>query len=358
MWVLLAACSGEQAAAPNSGNANGSAGGTKAANVSALPEVTIARPTRGVIVRSISLPAQVLAERQATIYAKVPGYLRSMRVDKGDKVAAGTVLATIEVPELEAARARQQAELKAAESEYQRLNESLLKAPDLVVPQMVDVARGKYEVARASLQQSETMLRYATITAPFAGVITQRFVDAGALIPSNGGGGSAGAAAIATLMDFSAVRLHLSVPEVESANVKAGQPVSVTTDDLPGAKLEGKVARFSYALDTVTRTMLTEVSLPNATLQLRPGMMVTAKIGIQRHDGALLIPAEAVVTDKSGTYVWILNGDKAARRAIKAGFNDGKNTEITEGLAESDAVILAGKVSLKEGAAVKAMAIP
>jgi multidrug resistance efflux pump len=99
-----------------------------------------------------------MAFQQATLDAKVSGYLKSIAVDKGDKVATGAVLARIEIPELVAARARQQAELKAAESDFRRLDESLQKTPDLVVPNMVDQARGRFEVARASVQESETLL--------------------------------------------------------------------------------------------------------------------------------------------------------------------------------------------------------
>jgi RND family efflux transporter MFP subunit len=266
-------------------------------------------------------------------------------------VRAGQSLAQVEVPELVASRARQQAELKAAESDFKRLQESQERAPDLVVPQMVDQARGKYEIAAASLQQSETMLSYARIVAPFAGVVTQRFVDPGALIP-------AGGTPIVTLMDFSSVRLQFGVPEVESANVSAGQPVLVTTDDLPGMKLEGKVARFAYALDPATRTMLTEVSLANPELKLRPGMLVSVRLGIQRHDKALLVPVEALVTDKSGSYVWKLVGGKAQRQEIRSGFNDGKNAEVIEGLAPADAVIVVAKQALKAGQPVQAARSP
>ncbi len=146
-----------------------------------------------------------MPDQQATLYAKVSGYLQSISVDKGDRVNAGAVVARIEVPELLSSRAKQQAELRAAEAEYARLEESLKRAPDLVVPLLVDQSRGRMEVARASLEQSETMLRYATLTAPFAGIVTQRFVDPGALIQA----GASNGAAIITLMDFRKVRLQV-----------------------------------------------------------------------------------------------------------------------------------------------------
>lgn len=329
-------------------NRQDGAGAGAAGNAAATVTLPVVQPATGAIVRSITLPAQVLPLQQATLYARVAGYLQNIRVDKGDHVRAGQVLAQVEVPELVAARARQQAELAAAESDFRRLQESQGRAPDLVVPLMVDQARGKYEVAKASLEQSETMLRYATITAPFAGVVTQRHVDAGAMIPAGGG------TPVVTLMDFSSVRLQIAVPEAEAANVQAGQPVQVATENLPGAKFEGKVARFAYALDPATRTMLAEVVLANPELKLRPGMLVSAKFAIQRHEQALRIPVEALVTDKSGSYVWKHVGGKAQRQDVRTGFNDGSFVEILEGVSAGEPLIVAGKQALKAGQSVQA----
>ena len=311
-------------------------------------QVHVTHLSVGPITRSIILPAQVIPFQQATLYAKVSGYLKTITVDKGDRVSSGAVLARIEIPELVAARARQEAELRAAQADYTRLQESLQKLPDLVVPDTVDQARGRYEVARASLEQSETLLRYATITAPFTGIITQRFVDPGALIQA----GSASSAIVA-LMDFSKVRLQTGVPEGEASHVAVGQPVQVTTDNLPGMQFEGKVTRFTYALDAASRTMLAEVILENPALALRPGMLVTAKIGIERKESALLMPAEALVMEKANAFAYGVNGNKARKLPIKVGFNDGKNVEVLDGLGASDTVILAGKLKLSDGQAVQ-----
>lgn len=323
-----------------------------AATPSAAPatQVRTTHLTTGPITRSITLPAQVLADQHVTLYAKVAGYLQNIAVDKGDAVKAGAVLAHIEMPELIAARVRQQAELRVAEADYGRIQESSQKAPDLVVPQMVDQARGRFEIARASLDQSETMLRYATVTAPFAGVITQRFVDPGALTQAG--------TAIMTLMDFSKVRLQVAVPELEASRVAVGQPVTVITENLPGVPFEGKVARFTYALDTASRTMLAEVSLDNPKLALRPGMLVTAKLGIERKDSASLMPTEALVMEKTNVFAYVLDGEKAVKRPLKIGFNDGKNVEVLEGLSPKDAIIVIGKLSLSNGQAVRVAAAP
>ena len=314
-------------------------------------EVRTVHLATGPITRSIVLPAQVIPLQQATLYAKVSGYLKTINVDKGDKVASGAVLARIEIPELVAARARQEAELKAASSDYERLQKALALTPDLVVPDTVDQARGRFEVARASLAESETLLGYATITAPFAGVITQRFVDPGALIQA----GNA-SSAIVSLMDFSTVRLQVAVPEVEAARVIVGQPVRVTTDNLPGRQFDGQVTRFTYALDPNNRTMLVEAILKNPDLALRPAMLVTVKLGIEQKEQANLMPAEALVTERSNNFAYVAEGDKAVKRAIKVGFNDGKNVEVVDGLKGNDAVVLTGKLKLSDGQPVKVAA--
>jgi membrane fusion protein, multidrug efflux system len=311
-------------------------------------EVHTTQLAEGPITRSIVLPAQVIPFQQAILYAKVSGYLKNISVDKGDKVAAGAILARIEIPELAAARARQEAELRAASADYQRLQQALAKTPDLVVPDTVDQARGRFEVARASLSESETLLGYATITAPFSGVITQRYVDPGALIQA----GNA-SSAIVGLMDFSTVRLQVAVPEVEAAHVAVDQPVRVTTDNLPGREFDGKVARFSYALDLQNRTMLAEAILRNPDLALRPGMLVTARLGIERKGRAILMPVAALVTERSNTFAYIVQANRAVKRSIKTGFNDGQNVEVVDGLNRQDAVILAGKLQLSDGQLVR-----
>ena len=313
-------------------------------------QVRITHLATGPITRSITLPAQVLADQHVTLYAKVSGYLQNIAVDKGDTVKAGAVLAHIEMPELIAARVRQQAELRAAAADYGRIQESSQKAPDLVVPQMLDQARGRFEIARASLDQSETMLRYATVTAPFGGVITQRFVDPGALTQAG--------TALVTLMDFSKVRLQVAVPELEASRVAVGQPVTVVTENLPGMPFDGKVARFTYALDTASRTMLAEVSLDNPKLALRPGMLVTAKLGIERKDSAPIMPTDALVMEKTNAFAYVLDGEKAAKHPLKIGFNDGQNVEVLEGLNPEDAIILVGKLNLSNGQTVRVAAAP
>src|SRR6266496_6731855 len=190
--------------------------------------VQVVQPKRGPITRQVTLPGEIKPYQQATLYAKVAGYLKTITVDKGDQVKEGDLIADIEVPEMLADLARNRAEVEVAELDYKRLSESQKKLPDLVVPQTVDNAKGKLDVAKAGLERTETLLGFAKITAPFSGVITKRMVDPGAFIPAATSGSAAQNAALFTLMDFSRVRVQVAVPETEVPFIKDGLPVQVS----------------------------------------------------------------------------------------------------------------------------------
>ncbi len=317
--------------------------------------VKVVHPQRGEITRFITLPGNVRAYQQATLYAKVAGYLKSISVDKGDAVKEGALLAEIEVPELIADRAKYKAEVEVAKIDYDRVREAQSKAPDLVVPQTVDNAKGKFEIAKANLERIETLLGFAKLTAPFAGVVTTRNVDAGAFIPAATSGSAANTAAVLTLMDFSKVRVQVAVPEPEVPLVAKGEPVKVSIEELPGRSFDGTITRFAYALDDTTKTMLAEAELDNAKWELRPGMFATVKIGIERKIDALLVPAEAVVMEKNNAFVFTVVDGKAKKVAVKIGFSDAGKMEIVSGVAASDRVILVGKQTLTDGQPVNAV---
>ena len=316
-------------------------------------EVKMASPTRGEITRFVALPGTIKANQQATLYAKVAGYLKSLNVDKGDRVTAGQALGEIEVPELVAEAVKYRAEVKVAETDYQRLSAAQKSASDLITPKSVDEALGRLDMAGANLERTETLLKFSRITAPFGGVVTMRYVDPGAFIPAATSGSTAQSAAIVTLMDFNTVRAVVAVPELEAALVRNGQSVRLTTESLPGKKFEGSVSRFSYALDDATRTMLVEADLPNPDLTLRPGMYATIKIGVEKHTDVMLIPVEALVMEKANAFAFVAADGKAKKTAIKVGFNDGVKVEVANGLTGSEAVILVGKMTLTDGAAIK-----
>ena len=222
-----------------------------------------------------------------------------------------------------------------------------------MTPQSVDDSRGKWEIAKANLEKTETLLSYAKILAPFSGIISRRFVDPGAFIPAATSGSPAQNAALVTLTDFHRVRLQVAVPEVEASLVKTNQPVKFTVEGLPGHTFEGTVTRFSYALEEATRTMLAEAELANPTLELRPGMYASAKISIERKEDALLVPAEALLVEKAGSSVFTVADNKAKKTRIQTGFKDDANVEILNGLKPDQPVILLGKRLLSDGQPVK-----
>lgn len=316
-------------------------------------EVQTAAPTRGEIHRFITLPGSIRANQQATLFAKVPGYLKSLSVDKGDRVTAGQALGEIEVPELAAEAVKYRAEIRVAETEYTRLDAARKNSPDLVTPQAVDESRGRLDIAKANLERTETLLNYSKLTAPFAGIVTMRYVDPGAFIPAATSGSTAQTAAIVTLMDFNTVRAQVAVPELEAAFVRVGQPVRMITESLPGKTFAGTVSRQSYALDEATRSVLVEADLPNPELTLRPGMYATIKVGVEKHTDTLLIPSAALMTEKSGASVFLVTDGKAKKTPVKPGFNDGAKVEILSGIKLEDRVILLGKQTLADGHPVK-----
>lgn len=373
----------------------GAAAVARAADAQAVPS-KFTHPQRGQITRYVTLPGTVRAYQEATLYAKVAGYVKTIAVDKGDAVKAGQVLAEIETPELaadlaryeaevarceaalaqaKAEEARAKAELDVAGLDLNRLSAAHKKAPDLVVIQTVDdakarqakakaerevaqarqkVAQAERAVAEANLKRIRTFLDYGRITAPFSGVVTARHVDPGAFIPAATSGSPTQTPALVTLMDFSKVRVQVPVPELEVPRVAKDQPVRVNIEELPGKTVEGKVSRFAYALDEATKTMLVEAEIPNSNLELRPGMYATVKVGVETHSNAWVIPVEALAAEKSGASVYLFVDGKAKKTPVKAGFNDGARVEIISGVAADDRVLVFGKTPPADGQAVSA----
>jgi membrane fusion protein (multidrug efflux system) len=208
------------------------------------------------------------------------------------------------------------------------------------------------------LDRVRVLLGFSRITAPFAGVITARCVDPGAFIPAATSGSAAANAAIVTLMDFNTVRAQVALPEMEVSYLAVDEPVRITTDALPGRRFDGKVTRFSYAVDPVSKTMLTEIELANPKLELRPGMLINARIGLETKRDALVIPVGALVTEKSATSVFKLAGGKAKKTPVKVGFNDGIKVEIREGATADEPLIVVGAKVLMDGQAVKTVEAP
>lgn len=322
-------------------------------------EIKAVRPHRGEVYRFVNLPGEVRPLYEVTLFAKVDGYLDKLTVDKGDSVKAGELIADIDVPELRANLVKYRAELELAQAEFKQISEAAannaanMAADSETGKTRLAVAGGKLAVAKSNVEYTEAMLKYARVTAPFSGIITKRYVDPGAYIPVPNAANTPEAAAIVNLTDFKTLRLQVAVPETDAPHIQIGQPIRWTTDDYPGQHFDGKVTRAYWALDKPTKTMLTESQMANPQMKLRPGMLVNARIGIEKKDDALLLPVEAVVKEKTNSFVFVLSDGKARKVPVEIGFNDGTNVEIVAGVNPADMAIVPGQQALHDGQLVK-----
>ena len=358
-------------------------------------DVEVVSPARGDIVRTISLPASVEADQQATLYSKVSGYLESIAVDIGDRVSQGQLLAKIDVPEIsdqlregEAELAAAQADRSMAEAElasagaksrlqaltYERLEAVRTAEPDVVSRQDVDEAKAQSDMAAANVKETEsqilqidsriqqldaakqrleTLLGFAEIRAPFDGIVTDRFVDPGALLQAATSSDSV--QKIVTVANVDKVRLAIDVPESEAPNVRASSAATVTVDAMPGKQFQGSVSRFSRSLNPATRTMRAEIDLPNADGLLLPGMFGRATLTLATRADAVTVPAEAVHAEGERSFVYEVIGGRARRVDVETAPGDGIDIEITGGLNGSERVIVAARESLSDGTAVNAV---
>lgn len=316
------------------------------------PEFAVTRPVSGTIHRWVSLPGSLQPFQQVSLHARVAGYVKTVNVDRGDVVQAGQFLASVEIPELEADLIKASAELEAAATESRRMREARAKSPDLVLPQSVDNAEARYLGAQASVNRCRTLIDFAQIRAPFAGVITARSVDPGAYV-------SAGGAPLLHVVDAAKLRCQVAVPEMEAPLVAAGKPLRVLPDAMPGSVTEARVDRSSGMLDLVTRTLLVEGDIDNSAGKLLPGMSVTVRIGVERHENTPLIPVGAVVMEKTNAFIFCHIAGKAVKTPVKLGFNDGSMVEVV-GLKPEDTVLVVGTQPVADGqdVAVKAAGAP
>lgn len=303
-------------------------------------ELPATKPRKGTIHRWITLPGEFAPWQQVDLKARVAGYIQNITVDKGDVVAAGQTLIEIEVPELQADLIRHRAEVKAAEIEVKRLHEARAKSPDLILPQSVDDAEAKLAIAQAGMERTNALIDLAQIKAPFAGVITDRRVDPGAFAAAGGG-------TLLQITDVSTLRFQVPVIETETAHLKPGLQVEAKVDALNGAVVKGTLSRLSGQLDKATRTMLIEADFKNEDGKLRPGMFATARIAVEQHDNATIIPVVGLVKEKANSFVFKHVDGKAVKTAVKPGFNDGVNVEVPE-LKPEDVLLIPGTVTLTD----------
>ncbi len=317
------------------------------------------------LIRTLRSPGTLEAYQKADLFAMVSGYIDTVTVDIGSHVKKGDVLMTISVPELAADLRKHQAMAQAARARatFEQLTtrrQEQLAAEKAISQQDLDAARSRYaiaeadaEVAASDVARLETLLNYATIKAPFEGIITLRQVDPGAFVRSAAEGETKPLFALAKI---SKLRLVLSVPEPEVPFVRIGTDVDISLQCLTGQPIAAKIARTSLALTPRTRTMRAEVDLDNTSGQLAPGMYAQVSLKLELKATALLIPSKALrVRDKS-PFVLVSRGGIAESCSVKTGYDDGIWVEILGGeLKDTDQIIIGAPSAVAPGVPVKAI---
>ncbi len=346
------------------------------------PRVTVATATRVAPDAERVLPGNCLPLTEISVFPRTTGYLTRWTADIGDRVKAGQVLAEISTPEIDAqldqARAtlvqdranlvRAQAQEVYAKSEERREKKAYEGGGES--KDLYDSAVAKSQVAVATVRASEATLRvdeanvhrletlqsFQTVTAPFDGVITARNIDPGALVQADT---PTTTKELFHLMRTDTVRVWVNVPQTFSTAVKAGQAASVSRREDPGRTFAGTVARTADALDPNTRTLLTEVHVPNPDNALRPGMYLQVRFTFDRNVFPVIIPSAAVVIRSRAPTVGVVDADRAVRyRPVQLGRDYGAELEVTVGLAPGETVVVHPGDDLPDGTVIEPVPAP
>ncbi len=318
------------------------------------PRVRVAVAGTGTGARVLDLPGDAMPYAATTLYAKTSGFLREIRVDKGSTVRQGQILAVLESPELDsdakALKADAENKRRYAERVRQLGKDGIISARDL------EDADAAARIAEQKLATQATAQGYRNLTAPFAGVITQRFADPGALIQN--AGSSSAAQPIVALAQVERLRVTFYLDQQVASRVKVGQEVVVKPADRPDLARTVKVARFSGALDAKTRTLLAEADLDNRDGAFVAGGAVQVSLTLPQEAGRLEIPSEAVLVVGEKTFAAVVGPDqKIAIRPVVLGEDSGSRVRVLQGLKAGDRVVLSPPATIKEGDKVQAVAV-
>jgi len=362
----------------------------KSTEADSRPRVEVVHPRRVTVARRLQTNATLAAFEEADLFAKVTGYLSDVRVDIGDHVKAGQVLAVIDIPELEQQLAEDQAQLASKQSaletarrqvDHDRANRTLqditLKRQEALfkdqwVPaQMVDQTRADAAVAKANVgvakanrtlaahqidlaaatvEKTKALLAYSQIVAPFDGVVARRLVNRGDLVQAPTG---TLMTPLFTVQRIDTIRVFCDVPENDVPLVHIGDPAIVKPSGLEGKPFIGKVTRYSLRLDPETRNMRTEIDLPNPEERLYPGMYAQVSLEMNRRPDVLTVPAAAVGSDGDGSFVNTIADNRITRLAVRTGLTDNGRIEVTAGLSEGTPVVAIVKGAPPPGTAVQ-----
>jgi RND family efflux transporter MFP subunit len=365
---------------------------TAADDAANAPVAAVVKVARGNIADKLEIASEFQPFQEVDVYAKVSGYIQKLYVDFGTHVKQGQILAVLEVPELQQQLQQDEASVRRSEQELMRTRDDLNRAqsaytvahltytrladvqksrPELVAQEEVDVSKGKdmeadadvsaqkaalsaadeaLLAAKAALGKDQAMFDYARMTAPFDGVITQIYAFTGALLPAGTTSTSKGDSALCRLSQNNLLRLVIPVPERAVSNIKIGEPVAVNVSGMDRT-FEGKIIRFSDQIDLTTRTMHTEVDVPNPKYELVPGMYASVKIPLHAAAKVLTVPVQAFQGGAEGKGIVLVvgPGNKIERRDVAVGLQSATDVEITSGLRENETVIFGSLEQFRPG---------
>ncbi|MEH2475240.1 RND family efflux transporter MFP subunit [Nitrobacteraceae bacterium AZCC 2161] len=338
-----------------------------------VPNVRVAAVRASGSKSMITLPATTTAFEAANILARTSGYVEKRYVDIGDHVKAGALLAEITAPELDhqitqaqATLTQDQATLQQTQASRELAQVTNARDSNLVKQGWLTLQQGDNDrltlasqqaavgVAQSNIAAQEAQIRilqqekaYQKVVAPFDGVVTQRNIDNGSLVQS-------GSTLMYTLMQSNVIRIQLFVPQDEAFGLAPGVDAMVRVPEIPGRTFPGKVTRIANALQPNSRTLLTEIDVPNPDGALSPGIYCTVELAIPRKTPSMIVPADAVIFDQNGLQVAVVEDGKARLQKISIARDFGKEVEVREGVKPGDKVILNPMVDLADGSKVSA----
>jgi len=319
------------------------------------PQVRVVQVEVSPANRTLALPAEVRAWAQSTLYSKVAGYVREVRVDKGTAVKKGDLLARLESPETDQAVLGARADLKYKQFQAERLRK--LRPQGFVAQQDLDNAEAALSVAQATLQGLLATQAYERVRAPFDGVVTARYVDAGALVAA-GTASNQNVQPLFDIADLRTVRVQVYVSQDDASDTGPGTPVTITTPDDPGHPIEAKVTRTAQGIDARTRTMLVEVDVPNQPVRLYTGSYVNVQLHFAGRRTPL-VPGDALAWRGGALFVATVGPDERVKLVpVQPGNDDGRRVQILTGLQGGERVVLNPSAELSDGDRVQPIAPP
>ena len=313
------------------------------------PSVTLISSQRPANDANLVLPGSTQGIQEAAIYARTNGYVKEWKVDIGQTVQQGQLLAEIETPEVDQQLAQTKANYEIAKVTAERWAD--LVAKKVVSNQEYDQNEKAYEAAKANYEQLQRLQGFQKIVAPFAGVITARNIDNGDLVSA---GTSGQPAPLFRIAQIDVLRIYVEVPQTQSRLITPGQSAAVSVREIPNRTFNAKVVRTARAIDPASRTLRTELQIPNADGELFPGMYAEVKFTLPQDPHTLIVPGNAVMIRSNGPKVLVVDAKNTIRsRAVKLGRDLGEKVEVASGLDPGESLVANPTDALRDGTEVK-----